>query len=329
MPGPAPERGSQPSPTPTRRISAGELAALVGPAAAMDAIVDTLRLFDPENDPPRAVVPLTAGQYLLMPAELGEFAGVKVATVTPGNPAVGLPRIQADYLLHDARTHELLAVLDGTALTTVRTPAVSVGIMREVLRDRFAGGCRVLLYGAGPQAAGHLAALDRVVPVDEVVVAVRDVARHTPAVRALWGERARVVAAATADPAAADVIVAATTSPIPLFEGATVADRAIVIAVGSHEPTVRELDAALLGRATVVVEAVSTALSECGDVILAIGEKSLTAADLVPARDWVRSRPAAAGPVVLKTAGMSWEDLAIAALAYRRAATAPESGAVR
>ena len=85
-------------------------------------------------------------------------------------------------------------------------------------------------------------------------------------------------------------------------------------AVGSHEPDARELDAALLGRATVVVEDVATALREAGDVVLAIAEGTLTAADLVPVRDVVTGTRTLATdrPVVVKTVGMSWQDLVVA-----------------
>jgi ornithine cyclodeaminase len=57
-----------------------------------------------------------------MPAHDGFAAGVKVVAVAPGNPARGLPRIQAAYLLFDSQTLTLQAFIDGTALTTLRTP---------------------------------------------------------------------------------------------------------------------------------------------------------------------------------------------------------------
>jgi ornithine cyclodeaminase/alanine dehydrogenase-like protein (mu-crystallin family) len=82
------------------------------------ALLDGL---DPEHDHARTRVPLTHGELLLMPSEWGRYAGVKVASVAPGNPARGLPRIQGTYLLLDAETLAPLASLDGVALTTVRT----------------------------------------------------------------------------------------------------------------------------------------------------------------------------------------------------------------
>ena len=94
-----------------------------------------------------------------------------------------------------------------------------------------------------------------------------------------------------------------------------------MIAVGSHEPDARELEAALLGRATVVVEDVATALREAGDVVLAIAEGALDASDVVPVRDVVTGAVTlpADRPVVFKSVGMSWQDLVVAEAVVRGA----------
>jgi ornithine cyclodeaminase len=55
-----------------------------------------------------------------------------------------------------------------------------------------------------------------------------------------------------------------------VFDSGLLRDDVVVVAVGSHEPDARELDGRLLGRASVVVEDVATALREAGDVVLAI-----------------------------------------------------------
>lgn len=105
-------------------------AAAVGTALPMLAAITALRSallagLDPEADPPRSVVPVRQGQLLLMPAAWGGYAGVKLATVTLVNPGLGRPRIQGIYLLMDAETLTPLAVLDGGALTAIRTAAGS------------------------------------------------------------------------------------------------------------------------------------------------------------------------------------------------------------
>ena len=297
-----------------RNLDARAVAAL-GPAGAVRAITEALRAgLDPGTDPPRAAVGLTHGEFLLMPSETPAAAGVKVVTVAPGNPARGLPRIHATYLLFDRDTLVLRAVLDGTALTTLRTPAVSVAAVLPALPER---PIRVAVVGAGPQAVGHVATLAAVRPLAATTHLVRDPARTSlDAVR--LGSAQAEAALRTAD-----VVVCATSARSPLFDSSVLRHDAVVVAVGSHEPTARELDAALLGRATVVVEDVATALREAGDVVLAVAEGALTAADLLPVRDVVTgvAVPPADRPLVFKSVGMSWEDLVVAEAVLSRDAS--------
>jgi ornithine cyclodeaminase len=87
-----------------------------------------------------------------------------------------------------------------------------------------------------------------------------------------------------------------------------------VIAVGSHEPGVREIDSALLTRAQVVVETRASALREAGDVIMAINEGALQQNLLIEMADVVcgRVKLDRTRPIFFKSSGMSWEDLVIA-----------------
>jgi ornithine cyclodeaminase len=81
---------------------------------AIAAVRDALRGgLDPAGDAARSLVPMQHGQLLMMPAEWGGYAGVKLVTVAPANPDHGLPRIQGAYLLLDAPTLAPLAVLDA------------------------------------------------------------------------------------------------------------------------------------------------------------------------------------------------------------------------
>jgi len=245
-----------------RFLDADAVAAL-GPAAAVRAVTDALRGgLDPATDPARVSVDLSQGQFLLMPSEASYAAGVKVVTVAPDNPTHGLPRIQAAYLLFDRETLTLRAVLDGTALTTLRTPAVSVAAVVNRLPER---PLRLTVIGAGPQATGHASTLVAVRPVESLTYLVRDPSRTPLDAARLDSSRAEEALGA------ADIVVCATSARSPVFDSGLLRDDVVVVAVGSHEPDARELDALLLGRATVVVEDVATALREAGDVVMAIG----------------------------------------------------------
>jgi ornithine cyclodeaminase len=289
-----------------RVIDAAGVASL-GPAAAVQAITNALRGgLDPATDPARVSVDLTKGQLLLMPSQTPAAVGVKVVTVAPDNPNRGLPRIQAAYLLFDHDTLALRASLDGSALTTLRTAAVSVAAVLGRLPDR---ALRVAVIGAGPQAIGHVSTLAAVRPLEDATYLVRDPSR-TPL-------DAVVLGSPQADEAlrSADVVVCASSARSPVFDSALLGDDVVVVAVGSHEPGARELDAPLLGRASVVVEDVAAALREAGDVILAVADGTLKPADLLPMRDVVTGAIEVPSdrPLVFKSVGMGWQDLVVAA----------------
>ncbi|MCX4657121.1 ornithine cyclodeaminase family protein [Streptomyces microflavus] len=303
----------------TVTLDAAEVFAL-GPAGAVAAVREALAGgLDPDGDVPRAVVPLAHGQGLLMPSESGGWFGVKIATVAPGNATRGLRRINATYLLHDSATLTPVALLDGVALTTLRTPAVSVAACLDRLRALAdgGGGLRLVVFGAGPQGEGHVAAVRAHVPVADVTVVTRR-GGHVPG----WADR-RLTAdgGGAADRVRrADVVVTATSAREPVVDGRLVRDGAVVLAVGSHEPDARELDSVLMGRATVLVESRATALREAGDVVMAVHEGSLAPDDLVTLAELTGSRAdvPADRPLVVKTCGMGWQDLVVAVAAHRR-----------
>ncbi|MFI7636273.1 ornithine cyclodeaminase family protein [Nonomuraea sp. NPDC049400] len=303
-------------------LDAATLERLVPMGRAVRILEDALRAgLDPEATPQRPIVDMPAGQLLLMPAAAGRYAGVKAVSITPGNPDLGLPRIQGTYLLFDGDTLTPLAALDGIALTSLRTPAVSA-----LAVSRLASGDarRLVVFGSGPQAWGHVLALREVRPVADVTVIGRDPGRA----EALAGRCRALGLAARAlphepDPVAAaveqaDIVACCTTAREPLFPGKLARDGVTVVAVGSHEPGARELDGDLVTRATVVVEARAAALEEAGDVLIPIHEGTITAGHLAGnLADLVAGRVVAGtGPRVFKSTGMAWEDLVVAAAAY-------------
>lgn len=276
------------------------------PRDAVAAVEQVVRDgFDPATDPARTVVPVEHGQFLLMPSAAGDAAGVKVTTVAPDNTARDLPRVQAVYVHFDAETLSPLAVLDGAALTTLRTPAVSVAAVRPALHGRSA--LDVVVFGSGPQGTAHVETLADTFGVRRATYLVRSARDISGADVLLAGSPDAAHALA-----AADVVVCATTARRPLFDSAVLRDDAVVIAVGGHEPDAREVDAELCRRATVIVEDVATALRESGDVVLAIADGTLAPADLVPMRAVITGEVDVAPPVLFTSSGMSWEDLAVA-----------------
>src|SRR5207302_5207682 len=131
--------------------------------------------------PVRLSVPLKDGVALTMPAALAgaPFYSTKVVAVAPGNARVGRPTVTATVLLGDAATGELLAIIDGTALTALRTGAAGGLAARELCRP---DATRAAVFGAGAQARSQLLGLRSVRDIQEVCVVTRDPA-HAAAFR--------------------------------------------------------------------------------------------------------------------------------------------------
>ena len=273
-------------------LAAADVAERLGAAAAIEALAQALLDgLDPEADPPRGTLAVGAGELLVMPSATTDHAVVKLVTVG------GEPRIQGVCVVFDATTLAPVALVDGIALTNVRTPAVSALAVRALASP---DAHRLLVFGRGPQAHGHVEAIRAVRPIERVDMVGRDAGPIDALV------------------ASADIICCATTAREPLFDGSLVAGHATVVAIGSHEPDAREIDDALAARATVVVESRTSALREAGDVIGAIASGALREDELVTLADVVCGRVAVpAGPRWFKSTGMAWEDAVVASALVR------------
>ena len=296
-----------------RVIDAEELRARLPMVAAVDALEEAFRTLDP-GGPLRTHVETSAGTLLLMPAFGEAGVGVKLVSLTPANPERGLPFIHATYVLLDAATQAPEAVLDGSALTALRTAAVSG------LATRFLGredAHRLVIFGAGVQARSHLEAMCAVRDVTDLVV----VSRSPGAAEALVEEGlGRGLTARRGEPEAlgeADLVCTCTTAETPLFEGSLLPEGVHVNAVGSYRPETRELDTEALRRARVVVETREVALAEAGDVLDPDRGRGHRAPVISSPtwRRWFGVQPVRRSPedvTLFKSVGLAFEDLVVA-----------------
>jgi ornithine cyclodeaminase len=248
--------------------------------------------------------------------------GLKAVCVFPGNPERGLDTHQGGVLLFDGETGELRALLDASAVTAIRTAAVSAVATRALARE---DARELALLGSGVQARAHL----------EACAKVRELERAR-----VWSptpEHAREFAAAAEAPfpveavenaeaavRGADLVVTATAAREPILEGEWLASGAHVNAVGSSLPTARELDAATVRDAALFADSRESLLNESGDYRFAVEEADIGPEHvraelgevLIGSRDGRRSDDEL---TLFESLGLAAEDLAAAEHVYARA----------
>jgi len=259
------------------------------------------------------------GSLLLMPAVGQGHSGVKVVHVAPGNAALGLPAVHAEYLLSDARTGVPVALLDGGELTDRRTAAASVLAARHLARP---DSHRHLVLGAGKVAAALAEAFHASFPITETVIWARRASQAEALAARLAAHGLPARAVPSFDPAAHDIISTATLAQAPLIQGEALAPGTHLDLVGAYRPDMREVDGRAMARALCVVDTRAGALSEAGDVVQAIAEGHITPDHIMAelaelCRGEHPGRTAAEQITLFKSVGWAGEDLAAAMLATR------------
>jgi len=302
-------------------ITGDDVRALLSAAQAADALEQGMRARTPEQleGIPRAVLEVPdrddPAEMLLMPAFGREGAGLKLVSIVRDNPGRGLPLIQGLYLLLSAEEMTPELVIDGAALTGLRTAAVSTLATRRLARP----DCRrMVVFGAGAQAEAHIDAMCSVLPIEQVTVVGST--PDSPRAHAL-AERLRAdgLDAATRGPeavAGADLICACTTSSTPLFDDRELTPGVHINAIGAYRLDMAEIPAETLGRALVVVESLEAALSEAGDIVGAIRSGALPeagfASTLAEVLGGAAARTSDDQLTVFKSVGLPAEDLIVA-----------------
>ncbi|MBI5564553.1 MAG: ornithine cyclodeaminase family protein [Chloroflexi bacterium] len=279
--------------------------------------------------PLRMVVrpPEAAGVLALMPAYVsGENAafGIKIIGVFTGNPALGKDSHQGAVLLLSGETGEPLALMNASAITAIRTAAVS-GVATRVLARAESGDLAII--GSGVQAKSHLAAMTCVRPIRRVRVVSRNPAHAQQFVRdvrdvyAFPIEAVGTIEAAVRD---ADLIVTATSSSEPVLKREWVSHGAHLNIVGASQSFAREVDSATMAASSLFVDRRESTINESGDYLFALREGAITA-DHIRAEIGevlVGARPGRINPdeiTLFKSLGLAIEDLAAAEHVYREA----------
>ncbi len=276
-----------------------------------------------------------AGLMALMPSYLnGENGpdaayGLKAICITPGNPAAGLDTHQGVVLLSSGATGEPVAVLNASAVTEIRTAAVSV-VATDLLARPDADELAVI--GTGVQARAHILALDGARQLSQIRVAGRDPVRAQQFAASLDGQTAAPVEAcqtARAAVAGAGIIVTATSSAQPVVHRDWIEPGTHINAVGACLPHQRELDTATVAAGVLFADRRDSLLAESGDYRLAAAEGAVTEnqvrAELGELLLGTATGRASADEItIFESLGLAIEDLAAARRVYQLAA---ETGA--
>jgi len=279
--------------------------------------------------PLRMVVrpPDAAGMMGLMPAYMsGERAayGLKAVCVFPNNPAIGKDAHQGSVMLFSAETGELLAMVNASAVTAIRTAAVS-GVATRLLARKDASDLAII--GSGVQARSHLAAIAAVRPVKRVRVADQISERAQKFAAEMSANYPFPIEAVESNEAAvrdADMIVTVTNSSEPVLQRDWIAAGAHLNVVGACLPHAREVDTATMAASKLYVDRRESIFNEAGDYILAakegaIGPDHIRAeiGELLTGK--AMGRTSEQEITLFKALGLAVEDLASAEYVYRQA----------
>ena len=326
--------------------SGADVRALLGYAECADAM--RAALIDLETG--RAQQPLrtvlrpdgAAGLVALMPSYLADTAdgdsadnaeskgapmsayGLKAICVTPANPAAGLDTHQGIVLLSGGRHGEPLAVLNASAVTEIRTAAVSAVATDALARP---DADVVAIIGTGVQGQAHAVALSRTRTLREIRMTGRDQAKAEHVVVGLVDLLSVPVWAcpsAAEAVAGAGIVVTATSSATPVLDGQWLAPGTHVNAVGACLPATRELDTTAMAAGVLFADSRESLLAESGDYLIA-AKDSAVGPDHVRAELGEVLAGRAQGRIndteitIFESLGLAVEDLAAAACAYERA----------
>jgi ornithine cyclodeaminase/alanine dehydrogenase-like protein (mu-crystallin family) len=279
--------------------------------------------------PLRTVIrpPDAAGVMGLMPSYVsGDHAayGLKTVCIFPGNPAKGKDAHQGAVLLFSAETGELLALMNASAITAIRTAAVS-GVATSLLAREDASNLAII--GTGVQARTHLKAMSQVRPIKRCRITSRSIEHATQCAEEMRGsfpfavEPVETVKEALED---ADLIVTVTTASDPIVRREWISPGAHLNVVGSSTPNAREVDAATIAASSLFVDRRESTINEAGDYLFAAREGAI-------GPDHIRAeigevlkgdKPGRTSPAeitLFKSLGLAVEDLAAASYLYRKA----------
>jgi ornithine cyclodeaminase len=252
--------------------------------------------------------------------------GMKAICVFPGNPAIGKDAHQGAVMLFSRETGEIIALMNASEITAIRTAAVSAVATRLLARD---DAHELAIIGAGVQARTHLAALDAVREITQARVACRNIEHAQEVVLEMQPRFSFPIEAVKTNEEAvrgADLIVTATSSMEPVIKKEWISPGAHVNVIGTHSASSREVDGVTMAAARVFTDRRESALNEAGEYVLAAKEGLVTPESILGEIGELligtkTGRTSATEITLFKSLGLAIEDVATANYLYNKAQT--------
>jgi ornithine cyclodeaminase/alanine dehydrogenase-like protein (mu-crystallin family) len=221
-------------------------------------------------------VPGGASMFFMPAHVLGQkTVSIKIARLSPDNATMSLPTVMSDIQVYDASSGIKLAEIEAESLTAIRT-AASSAVATDALARRDAE-C-VGLFGTGRQAEAHVPAIQQVRDISRVIVYSRHKGRREAFAKQISRD-CEVDTVPSNSPEEvvkeSDLLLTATTSQTPVFNGELVKSGSYVNAIGAAEPHTREIDTLLVKRSILIVDSREQAISTYGDIIIPMKEKAI------------------------------------------------------
>jgi ornithine cyclodeaminase/alanine dehydrogenase-like protein (mu-crystallin family) len=257
----------------------------------------------------------------------GSFFAAKLNANFPENAArFGLPTIQGILVLFDAGHGAPLAVMDSAEITAIRTAAATAVAAKYLARP---DASTVTICGCGEQSRSQLRALLQVRPIATVLAYDQDAdrsERYSRFVRDDLHLAARVSGSLREATRQSDITVTCTTARKHFLGVDDVPAGAFVAGVGADNEEKQELSPELLAASTLVVDV----LEQCatiGDLHHALVAGVMTRSDVHAELGEIAAglrpgRTTDAEVTVFDSTGTALQDVAAAALVYRKAVAA-------
>ena len=311
-------------------INQSEVKQLLPMDECMSVMADTLKTLSEGN----AILPLRPVMWLpekvgalgMMPSYLGSIGmmGLKVVSVFPGNHGTEYDSHIGAVMLYETKHGQLLAIVDASEITAIRTAAVS-GVATQTLAREDASDLTIM--GAGIQGKSHLEAMLVARNIKRVRVWSRN-GEHAKAFAERESKRYDIKVEAIIDAQqaveGADIICTTTSSPEPILKGEWLQAGVHVNAVGSSVAFTRELDTAAVVKSKLFVDRKESTVNEAGDFLFpkkegAIGDDHIKGdlGDVLLGK--IKGRESGDEITLFKSLGLAVEDVASAHHIYNKA----------